>query len=85
MLHGQSAGHPSGLIHPNRNLASAPPGGNSNPDNLQQARLAAVEPPAHHVGSDTASQVAASKRTASQVGGLAELVASREGEGVHDG
>lgn len=47
--------------------------------------LAAGEEAPNHVGGDVAGQAARVEGAAGHVGGLAELVAAGEGEGVHDG
>lgn len=49
------------------------------------AQLIAREQASHHVAGDASCQVGAAEGAAGQVGGLAELVAAGEGEGVHDG
>lgn len=47
--------------------------------------LAAGKPAADHVAGDAARQVGGAEGAAGHVRGLAELVATGEGEGIHDG
>lgn len=52
---------------------------------LGSYRLAASEPARDHVGRNAAREVAPAEGAACNVRGLAELVAPREGQGVHHG
>lgn len=47
--------------------------------------LTAGEPVADHVARNVAGQVTSAESASSDAGGVAELVATGEGQGVHDG